>query len=352
MVLNLDSRVASQHRVEESSATTSAATTTSTSMQQKCALPGFDPAALPSDLGFAEFEEFERNRKALWETARALKMMPEELQFFYDHKYTVEMIPRNPVFRKDMIAFLKKSETAPAKWMMASGIFPGSEKSDTVDVRRKKLRALYKGALLFIRKAFKRHEEDPDRAERTVFWDPIAEVCRAMEIAPSALSRFCKELTGNSLVQVMDSVRAETLRGKLKAGVRRAVQSSKFKVQSLNGEESSAHGASLGTIEEGIWAVWDAIKAERKWPRFSQNAWANEMGFASYRRLYRACQVVYGMTPHQLELRLIEEVLGEGEEAVVDEKSGMTMAEVDAAIMAFEPYKMEGGVVVGRNGAD
>ncbi len=41
----------------------------------------------------------------------------------------------------------------------------------------------------------------------TIFWDPVAEVCQNMEISPSKLAAFCKELTGNSLIQVIDSVR-------------------------------------------------------------------------------------------------------------------------------------------------
>ncbi len=368
----VDSRVASQHRFNAASSTAAPSDfSTQQSAQLKEAPPGFDPAALSSDMGF---EEFERKKKALWETARALKMMPDELQFFYDHSYTVEMIPKNPVFRKEMISFLKKNESAPPKWMMASGMFPGSERTDDVDVRRKKLRALYKGAVLFIRKALKRHEEDPERAERTVFWDPVLDVCRAMEIAPSALSRFCKELTGNSLIQVIDSIRAESLRGKLKAGIRSVVigfdgrggsdELPHPRPNSPEGREGkgdgfaagaatekTTHGACLGTVaEKQVWEVWGAMKAERKWPRFSQNAWANEMGFASYRRLYRACQVIYGMTPHQLELVLIEEVLNEGNDVVIEGKVGMTMGEIDAAIMAFEPYRMEAGVVVGRYG--
>ena len=55
------------------------------------------------------------------------------------------------------------------------------------------------------------------------------------------------------------------------------------------------------------------MKASRKWPEFSQNAWAQGLGFSSYRRLYRACLAVFGKTPHQMEMELIREVLAEGE---------------------------------------
>ena len=47
----------------------------------------------------------------------------------------------------------------------------------------------------------------------------------------------------------------------------------------------------------------------RRWPEFCRNTWAIELGFSSYRRLYRACLAVWKQTPHQLELALIAECL-------------------------------------------
>lgn len=92
------------------------------------------------------------------------------------------------------------------------------------------------------------------------------------------------------------------------------------------------------------WEVWEALKVSRKWPTFSQNGWAQELGFASYRRLYRACQVVYRMTPHQLEMVLIRECLaenGEGSEAVTAEgKEGMTLGEIDGAIREIRAFDL------------
>ena len=69
-----------------------------------------------------------------------------------------------------------------------------------------------------------------------------------------------------------------------------------------------ARGDCVG-MESEVWAVWGELKESRKWPEFSRNIWANELGFASYRRLYRACVSVYGKTPFQLEVAIIREEL-------------------------------------------
>jgi hypothetical protein len=84
------------------------------------------------------------------------------------------------------------------------------------------------------------------------------------------------------------------------------------------GEGLNAHGA-INVTENGDvtgldkWAVWKALKASRKYPEFCWNSWARALGFASYRRLYRACMCVYDQTPHQMIMELIEEALREGE---------------------------------------
>ena len=214
--------------------------------------------------------------------------------------------------------------------MVVSGLWPETEKSDPAPVRRKKIRALYKAAVLLIRRELKRHEVDEFRSERTVFWDPVVEVCREMEISQSKLSSFCKELTGNSLIQVIDSIRVESVLGRMKEGIRGFVAEHTVPPHPADGtavrrpspplgrgetaragEAPAPQGASLGTGFDK-WAVWKALKKSRRWPEFSQNSWAQGFGFASYRRFYRACVSVFGKTPHQIEMGFIEECLAEG----------------------------------------
>ena len=218
---SVDSGVAAQQASDSSSAISSASSST-TSPSTKTNSESYDPAA---DCSFEPGSRLD----SLCRVAKDLGMRAEDLDVFLRAGMKLDDVPKDRMNRASMLAYLKRRSEAPPKWVLVSGLWPDSENTDFVDVRRRKVRALYKAAVLFIRKALKRHEIDPDKAERSVFWDPVVDVCKAMEISQSALSRYCKELTGNSLTQVMDSVRAEGLKGKLKNGIRKVVQGSKFK---------------------------------------------------------------------------------------------------------------------------
>ena len=180
-----------------------------------------------------------------------------------------------------------------------------------------------------MKRAFARAAADAFRDERSVCWEPIAEVCRGLEIAPSKLSALMKEFCGHSLTQLIDCVRVEGLRKKLKAGIRKFV----------NGW--IAHRATLGTEEQDevtAFNVWKALKASRKWPAYCRNSWAVGLGFASYRRLYRACLMVLGLTPHQLEMAAIEECLEEGVEVEEVAEVGVTLEEVEGMVRGIGAY--------------
>ena len=156
----------------------------------------------------------------LMEQAASLGMRAEDLDIFLRAGFAVEDIPKGADNRRAMLGYLRKRSVAPPKWVVVSGLWPEAEKNDPAPVRRKKIRALYKAAVLLIRRELKRHEVDEFRSERTVFWDPVVEVCREMEISSSKLSSLCKEFTGNSLIQVIDSVRVESVLGRMREGVR------------------------------------------------------------------------------------------------------------------------------------
>src|SRR5207247_862454 len=111
-------------------------------------------------------------------------------------------------------------------------------------------RALYKGTVLLIRRALARQAVDPDRAERTIFWDPVFEVCAELEISQSKLSRLFKEFCGNSLAQVIDCVRVERIKKVLRAELKAFVNHGRHGIHG-NGEGDDAPGASLGTGNGG-----------------------------------------------------------------------------------------------------
>jgi len=236
--------------------------------------------------------------------AEKLRIRPEDADVLIRNRVEIDKIPKAPYLVRSMVKYLRKHETPPPKWMVASGMYP--ELYLDPGERRQRIRTLYKAAVLIIRRELKRHEVDEFRAERSIFWDPVSEVCQSMEISPSKLSSFCKELTGNNLNQVIDSVRAESLKRKLRVEIRAFVNSqvpgSRFKVpgsdglvpgsgfqvpgcDGATGEQDSgrARCASSGTECGDKWAVWKALKASRRWPEFSQSTWAQGLGFSSYR---------------------------------------------------------------------
>ena len=244
------------------------------------------------DPDVARWEEVKKVQTARMEWAKKLGMSEDDVQAFIDNKLDLEvLLGQSPQNRRNMAAYLKRSSGPMPRWMAISGLFPEAEKGNclTEEGRRKRLRALYKTAVLLIKRALGRHAADPDRAERSVYWDPIGMVCRDLDIPPSKLSQLLKEHSGHSLSQVIDTVRAAGLKGKLRAGVRAFLEGRMA--------EANAQCDCVG-IEKEVWAVWGELRKSRKWPEFSPNTWANVLGFASYRRLYRACVSVYGKTPY------------------------------------------------------
>lgn len=282
-----------------------------------------------------------REEENAW--ARKLRLHVDDLRVFRDNGISLETLEtKTPSSRQRMLAYLKKNCGPVPVWIQISGLYPESKNGGGLiaspESRRKRVRALYKATMLLVRRALARHDVDPDRAERSVFWDPIAQVCRDLEIAPSKLSALLKEHAGHSLAQMIDNVRADRVRKTLRGGIRRFV--GEMRGRTVAGD--AAHGACSGT-ELDEWAVWKELKASRKWPEFSQNTWANELGFASYRRLYRACVSVYGKTPHQLEMELIREVLAESAtEAVqvdVPDYTEWNVKEAEEAVRGIRAYE-------------
>ncbi|HYG78637.1 MAG TPA: hypothetical protein VEK08_26795 [Planctomycetota bacterium] len=60
-------------------------------------------------------------------------------------------------------------------------------------------------------------DEEPSALERTHLWDPIRAVCTYLEIPQRVLSSLLKEISGMSIEQLVDRIKAETIRGIFKA---------------------------------------------------------------------------------------------------------------------------------------
>ncbi len=277
-------------------------------------------------------EEREERRK-LDALALRLGLTVDDAMLFLRNGFDAERIPaRNTPNRRGLIAYLKKSEVGLPKWIHISGLVP--EVLFSEPDRRKRLRALYDATVLLIKRALGREAAEP-HLERSIYWDPTAEVCRDLEIAPSKLSSLLKECSGHSLSQLIDCVRAEKIQKLLRGKIRCFVQ--EFRTQCAtsaaeNGEKITA------------WEVWKALKASRKWPEFCQNTWALEFGFSSYRKMYRACMAVWKQTPHQMEMKLIVEFLqvdslqNEGKEVVNTISDDVPLSLIEEQVRGIRAY--------------
>ena len=348
---------------------------------------GLDEADIPSSTTHCSTQDQIDDRRKLEEWADRLQLGVSDVEAFCRNGFDYEKIPPdNTPSRRAMLSHLKRRETAPSKWLMVSGLFPEIEFSEPE--RRKRLRALYKVVILLIKRSLGREAADPLKAERSVYWDPVAEVCRDLEIAQSKLSSFLKEFSGSSLTQTIDCVRAERIRKLMKRKIRAFVAEFKRRPHPASGtaarrtspggrgevapqcatlvKENGEAGSTpvpltpnpspsrgegdrlpltvnLSPKGEGIitsWDVWNALKISRRWPEFCSNSWALEFGFSSYRRMYRACVAVWKQTPHQMEMALIVECLKDGGKCemgddLVDE---INLVEIEAEIRGVQCY--------------
>ncbi|HLX64522.1 MAG TPA: hypothetical protein VKX17_24835 [Planctomycetota bacterium] len=251
-------------------------------------------------------------------------------------KYTAEMVPKSPAQRRMLLDYLRRNTYgSPPAWQWVSGLDDKFE--ITLGERRKRLRHLIEAVKLHIRMGLDFCRTDPEYVgECTIYWEPITAVCKAFGIAQSALSKFCVELNGLNLKGLVDAVRAESVKKRMREEVRGFLVSGMHRCEGCgelragppkggttndSGGNSHEQCATFAGDEEEVvahrkdaWVVWKALKASRKAPVFNRESWAQGYGFASYIRMYKACKVVYEMTPQQLEMTLIEEALRLSEE--------------------------------------
>jgi hypothetical protein len=157
-------------------------------------------------------------------------------------------------------------------------------------------------------------------ARPTHLWDPVRTICVEFGIAPRRLSSFCREVTGMSIWQLVDVVRAETVRKKMKGALVDFVRAWRGqcvlahatppptpsrKGRGNNGEATPA------TIDAEAEEIFAALKSSRRGPRFHRTSWAVSLGFSSYARMFQSLMLCYGKAPAQIEMELIEEILKE-----------------------------------------
>jgi AraC-like DNA-binding protein len=227
----------------------------------------------------------------------------------------------------------EEPEAPPPLWRSMTGIFPENERAMSPAGRAMRLEEFVDVVMKLLRYEMEQEQAKPN-IYHTVFWDPLPQVCFALGIARAQLTRLSREATGLSAHELVDAIRVEKVKEKMKEEVRKRIQNSESRMQ--KGTEGLTTEDAEDT-EDGlkrkatVASVYAEIKKERKGPQFHRGVWALGFGFPNYLRFYRACLFYYRLAPQQLELVAIQEVLAEengGETAGTE--AGTTTAGTEA----------------------
>jgi hypothetical protein len=199
-------------------------------------------------------------------------------------------------------------------------------------------------------------------------------VCFKLEISLAQLSRFSKETTGMSAVEMVDCIRMQRARKEMKKALVEFIRT--LHAQKSDGTPSAVARAGGGAAagdgrlpvahEGGAFsaenellkienckmeisnceelnadAIWEELKKVRRAPRWHRTSWAASMRFSSYGKFFRASILVFGVTPHELEMALIDEILSECVEEVCHAGTRVSPPRVDADVAGEEVVKRE-----------
>jgi hypothetical protein len=156
--------------------------------------------------------------------------------------------------------------------------------------------------------------------DHSLQWNPLRTICFHIELAQQRLSAYSREQTGMSAPEVVDCIRAEEMRGKMKAQLRTFVtgffsrkdaETQRTATATSTTEDTEGTEERRGIGKDMAEEIWAALKESRKGPCWHRTTWAAGFGFSSYSKFFRACFLCYGKTPHQIEIELIDEILDE-----------------------------------------
>jgi len=184
-------------------------------------------------------------------------------------------------------------------WQEISGLTPDAQKSMSRKERRAALKKLMRYVQAEIDVELKEAKEDPDG--RSHCWTPIPAICARIGIAEVGLSRLSKEFSGLSASEMVDVVKAKGLKERLREWLRDAYN----KVYGPGGGDMTDFADAEHLIQFGMWRR--ILTLRRLNPDHHKNVRAIEWGFASFRRMTRACQEVYKKNVDQLEFEIIAE---------------------------------------------
>ena len=308
--------------------------------RQDAGAPSFTPT-FASEREKRRYEMMDWQDQAAYDFSQEAGCSTADAKVYVEAKYTPQMLPKSHAQRRMLLKYLKEHTYGkPPMWQWLSGW----DKNAAYELpeRRRRIRYLIEAVKNQIRAGLMLQERDRGtefEEERTIYWEPIINVCEIFGISQSALSRFSVELTGLNLRGLVDFVRVESAVKRMRAEAREfLIQNAKCKMQNskgsaggqhgLHGQDGrdnrqtdkkmfeNAHSATLTTDDDELefhreetWALWKALRESRKAPVFCRNSWAQGYGFSSYQRMYRACKAKFGMTPQQMEITYIEEAI-------------------------------------------
>ena len=242
------------------------------------------------------------------------------------------------VMAVDAAGLVKDGNEKKPLWQNLTGLYPEIERTLQPNDRARRI-----GYLLRVAEKIVRHELKADEArgkqraesfaeERSYKWDPLRTVCFYLRISQYKLSGYSKELNGMSAPEIVDRIRAESVRSRMKRELKGFVAEFFQHEDEQKGRtgEGAKGGNGEGTAEqmelagrmpavqadsgtEIADAIWKALKLSRRMPRWHRTTWAAGHGFSSYTRFFRACLLCYGKTPHEIEMEVIEEILEESD---------------------------------------
>ena len=212
-------------------------------------------------------------------------------------------------------------------WMRVSGLYPNAHLEMSPNERAGRIRLLLRKFERMVRWELKQRTEtalqienckmknsnlngddgECSVIEETALWSPVRQTCVYLEVSPRFLSGLCREITGMSLDNIVDRIRAEKLRSDFKKRLK------DFVLTWFGVAENWRKSVGKKRDEIADW-IFAALKSSRR-TRFHRTQWALELGFSSYQRLFRATLLSEGLTPHNLEMEAMEELVPEDEGA-------------------------------------
>lgn len=188
------------------------------------------------------------------------------------------------------------------KWQEISGLTPEVEAKMTRQERRIAIRKLVRHVEKMGREILAEHASDPEKNERSYLWDPLATICFELGIARRKLSSYSKELTGMAAHEIIDKIRAEDVKAKMREDLVKFVRRN-WPHPGGGNRHDWKYSSSLR------WEFYWTLRRQRDGaPDYEASVVAMEYGFPNEARYRRACVLCYGKTPRQLAFEILQAI--------------------------------------------